>query len=89
MKNDLIAYYVLGNDIDATATSGWNDGAGFESIGTEASSFKGSFDGKGYKITNLYINRPGTDYVGLFGYVGSGGVIENVGLENVDRKSVV
>jgi hypothetical protein len=82
INNNLTAYYVLGNDIDASATIGWNGGAGFIPIGTLASGFTGSFDGKGYKIFNLYINRPSTDYVGLFGYVGSGGVVKNVGLES-------
>jgi len=83
MKDNLTAYYELGNDIDASATSGWNDGAGFEPIGTENAPFTGSLDGQGYKIENLFINRA-TNYIGLFGYVGSGGVVKNVGLENVN-----
>jgi hypothetical protein len=80
MKDNLSASYILVNDIDASATIGWNGGAGFEPIGT----FTGSFDGRRYKIYNLYVNRPDTDYIGLFGGVGSGGVVENVGLENVN-----
>ena len=36
MKNDLTADYILDNNIDASATSGWNAGAGFEPIGTWA-----------------------------------------------------
>ncbi|QCI67506.1 beta strand repeat-containing protein [Phreatobacter stygius] len=60
--------YALGRDIDATATSGWNGGAGFvpigQSFGTE---YYGHFDGQGHKITNLTINRPTEEYVGLFG----------------------
>jgi parallel beta-helix repeat protein len=82
MKNNLTAYYALGNDIDASATVGWNGGAGFAPIGTDANRFTGSFDGQGYKVNNLYINRPSTWYVGLFGYVGSGGKVENVGMTN-------
>ena len=67
MQNDLDAYYELGNDIDASATETWNNGAGFEPIGNE-NPFQGALDGKGYKIYNLYINRPSQDYVGLFSY---------------------
>ena len=78
MNDNLAAYYILGNDIDASATKGWNSGAGFLPVGA----FTGSFDGGGHKIYNLYINRPSTSYVGLFGSVGSGGVVKNVGLEN-------
>ena len=79
MENNLTAHYALGNDIDASGTVGWNSGAGFLPIGDSTNMFTGSLDGRGHKITNLFINRGGTDYVGLFGYVGSGGVVENVG----------
>ena len=82
MENNLTAHYALGNDIDASGTVNWNGGAGFEPVGTKASMFTGSLDGRGYRITDLYIDRSGTDNVGLFGYVGSGGVVKNVGLEN-------
>jgi len=67
MKNHLADDCVLMNDIDASATRTWNDGAGFEPIGTSSNQFTGSFDGQGYKITGLYINRPNSDG-GLFGY---------------------
>ena len=33
-------------------------------------------------ISNLYSNRPGTNSVGLFGVLGSGGSITDVGLDN-------
>ena len=33
MENDLAAYYELGQDIDASATVGWNGGLGFKPIG--------------------------------------------------------
>ncbi|MCX7668666.1 MAG: hypothetical protein N2439_01150, partial [Anaerolineae bacterium] len=75
----LSGHYVLGADIDASATSTWNSGAGFAPIGNTMG-FTGRFDGLGHVITNLTINRPTTDYVGLFGHA-SGGV-RNVGLDN-------
>ena len=43
----------------------------------------GSFDGKGYTISDLYINRPNESDVGLFGYV-DGITIKNVTLTNAD-----
>ena len=75
--------YVLGNDIDASATAGWNSGAGFEPIGDDTTPFTGTFDGAGYVITNLTINRSLTEYVGLFGYT-SDATLQNVALENMD-----
>ena len=67
--------YALAVDIDASATSGWNNGAGFLPIGTATgfgsnNSFRGRFDGLGHDISGLVINRPtGTTYIGLFGTV--------------------
>jgi hypothetical protein len=86
MKYDLKAHYVLGNDIDASETKNWNNGQGFEPIGDFYNRFTGSFDGKGYKIYNLYINTTRA-YVGLFGFVGKEGIVKNVGLENVKMSS--
>ncbi|MCP5277302.1 MAG: filamentous hemagglutinin N-terminal domain-containing protein [Thiobacillus sp.] len=71
--------YVLGADIDATATSGWNAGEGFAPIGSSATKFTGTLDGLGHVITGLSIARASTDNVGLFGYV-NGGNIRNLGL---------
>ncbi|MCP1761508.1 two-partner secretion domain-containing protein [Bradyrhizobium japonicum] len=75
--------YVLGANIDASATAGWNGGAGFTpigGIGDISSYFSGIFDGLGHHISNLTINRPSSDNIGLFGYI-DGGTIRNVGLE--------
>ncbi len=49
--------------------------------GTE---FTGIFDGAGHTISNLTINTGGSgnDFLGLFGFVGAGGKIENLQLEN-------
>jgi hypothetical protein len=80
MNNDLDAWYELGNDIDASDTINWNGGEGFVPIGTSSSSFTGTFDGQGYKITGLFINRPSVDYGGLFGYTGSDAIMKNVGV---------
>ena len=42
----------------------------FEPIGTSTNQFEGKFDGNAHTISNLMINRPNEDNVGLFGYVG-------------------
>ena len=42
---------------------------GFQPIGTSKNKFKGKFEGNAYTISNLMINRPDEDYVGLFRYV--------------------
>lgn len=79
---DLTAYYELANDIDASATIGWNGGDGFIPI----SSFEGRLDGKGYTITGLFINEALTDG-GLFDEI-SGMVtdisVRDLTLANVD-----
>lgn len=85
MESDLSAYYELANDIDASATSGWNAGAGFVPIGQSSPYFTGNFNGNGYTISDLFINRPTEDDLGLFGVTNYPGVvIQNVVLTGVD-----
>ena len=81
ISNNLGAGFALGTNIDATATGGWNAGAGFAPLGTSGAGFAGNFDGLGRIISNLTINRPLTSDIGLFGYI-NGGSIGNVGLTN-------
>jgi filamentous hemagglutinin family protein len=75
-NSPLGGYYALGSNIDATATSGWNGGAGFTPIGNLGA----IFDGLGHSISNLTINTPNVNYVGLFSGIGGNVVIRNVGL---------
>ena len=86
MKDDHQAYYELANDIDATATSGWNGGAGFRPVGDTTSPFNGYLHGHDFCIFNLHINRPTTSYVGLFGLAGTEGgrTIQHFTLINCD-----
>ncbi|MGE7827007.1 S-layer homology domain-containing protein [Paenibacillus sp. NPDC093718] len=84
VRNDLNAHYKLGADVDASETANWSNGAGFVPIGYDGNGnnpFTGVFDGAGYAIRNLTINQPKMDIVGLFGMVGSNGVIEHIALE--------
>ena len=80
MSTNLGGAYALGKDIDATATSTWNSGAGFAPVGNSSTPFTGNFDGLNHAITNLTINRPTQNYVGLFGGIGSGSAVRNAGL---------
>ena len=88
MNEDLDACYVLGNNIDASETSEWNDGEGFTPIGDwsggdrDEDEFTGSLDGQVYEVDGLYIYRPEEEYVGLIGY--NEGTVENIGLVNAD-----
>jgi len=57
------SWFIQTADIDASATSGWNGGAGFPPIG---GSFWGTYDGQGHSISSLTISVSGSDQVGLF-----------------------
>ena len=78
---EMDGYYYLVNDIDASETAEWNDGAGFLPIGNIGYPFAGTFDGRGHVISGLVIDRPTMDYVGLFAIVGAGAAIKNVRLD--------
>lgn len=42
--------------------------------------FRGNYDGNHRLISNMVINQPENNYVGLFGYVGENGVVKNLAL---------
>ena len=56
---------------------------GWLPIGTRVSRFTGIFDGNGYTILNLQINRDTDDDQGLFGALGSAASVRDIGLLNV------
>ena len=60
------AHYKQTADIDL---SGYKTGGGWTPIGKLAAPFMGVYDGGNRAVSNLFINRPDTDYQGLFGYV--------------------
>ncbi|MEG2053880.1 MAG: hypothetical protein RR052_02970, partial [Oscillospiraceae bacterium] len=64
-------------DIDLTG-SNWTPIGTFIDE-TNDKPFKGTFDGNGFEVKNLTINST-ADYQGLFGYVGDGGIVQNVGV---------
>ncbi|MCI6582685.1 MAG: hypothetical protein MSH15_12015, partial [Oscillospiraceae bacterium] len=49
-------------------------------IGNYSSQYTGTFDGQNNTISGLYFDNGNTRYVGLFGCVGSGGNVSNVGI---------
>ncbi len=82
--NYLLSNYTLISNIDCSDTINWNSGLGFYPIGNWTDSYIGVFDGKGFNITNLYINRPTQSYVALFGSVRNTSYIQNLNLLNVN-----
>jgi hypothetical protein len=68
--------FVLMNDIDF-------GGINLTPVGNGAPLFNGVLDGNGHILRNAVIHLPDTDWVGLFGFVNSGGQIRKLGLENI------
>ena len=80
---------------DATAYEGWTLSASYiqvsninmsgevwTPIGSSSDQFIGTYNGGSYTISNLTINNPGSDFQSLFGYIGEGGVVKDLGLTN-------
>ncbi|MCF7918508.1 MAG: T9SS type A sorting domain-containing protein [Candidatus Cloacimonetes bacterium] len=77
------SYFFQTDNIDASETQNWYNGAGFSPIGlNEDCPFEGNYDGGNHIIDGLYLNRPGSSYLGFFGYA-SGATIEALGLINI------
>ena len=83
--------YMLANEIDASATNGWNGGSGFKCLGSlkqltmgNPKGFQGGFtgvlDGMGNAIKNLTVNRTSESYVGLFGGLTENAIVMNLTL---------
>ena len=81
---DSIYYFLQIADIDASDTENWNEGAGFNPIGSDFTNpFRGNYNGGAHEIDRLYINRPDEGGIGLFSTTW-GALIENVRLSNVN-----
>jgi hypothetical protein len=76
---------------DSTLLDSYTSGDGWEPLGstefgengalTIENRFQGIFDGNGFTISNLYINRPEQDYLGLFGATSLDATISNLNVE--------
>ncbi|MGY6560559.1 MAG: GLUG motif-containing protein, partial [Luteibaculaceae bacterium] len=71
-------------DIDAVQSVLSNNGAGFRPIGNNTVLFTGTYNGNEKEISNLFINRPSTDNIALFGRTGPGSSISGLGLVDVN-----
>ncbi|GAB6085243.1 fibronectin type III domain-containing protein [Alkaliphilus crotonatoxidans] len=76
ISDNLDAHYILRNNIDL-------ENEDWEPIGSNNMPFTGSFDGGGYTISNLKIDKALEKYVGLFSYV-EDATIKNLKMENVE-----
>ncbi len=92
VRQDLSGSYVLMNDLDS-GTSGYSElvgtTQGWEPIGMDSfSPFTGTFDGNGFEIIDLFIDRPDThsdwESVGLFGTVEEDAEITDIGIVDAD-----
>ncbi len=68
----------------------WTTGDGWLPIGAAdadadiaAGEFTAEFKGNGHAISNLFINRPNTDDVGLFSKIGTNGLVQLLALKEV------
>ena len=78
-------HFIQTGDINATTTIGWDSGAGFSPIGNSTVNFTGSYNGKGHIIDNLYIYRPSTSNIGLFGLIDNSQTkIDSLGVTNIN-----
>ncbi|GAF99161.1 unnamed protein product, partial [marine sediment metagenome] len=87
VRNYLSSHFIVINDLDSNsigytelASATAHEGKGWQPVGSTAGKFAGSFDGQGYEICDLFIDRSGGSDVGLFGVLDEAGVIENVGV---------
>lgn len=91
----LSAHFILGNNIEYQKGN-YADAEGvtyyYRPVGETAAPFRGTFDGQGFEIRELAFDtatRPADPYgYGLFGVVGTDGVIQNLGLYGVADMTV-
>ncbi|MGN0701367.1 MAG: hypothetical protein ACI4J8_10270, partial [Oscillospiraceae bacterium] len=73
-KNAVLTNDIVANENLSSPTKIWNP------VGTSSKPFTGIFDGQGHTISGLYFSNDTVDYVGLFGVIGSGGSVSNIGV---------
>lgn len=79
-SNDWDECYELVADIDMST----HTDTSIDIIGNSTTPFTGVFDANDHIISNFAYDSTGTDYIGLFGFIGAGGQVKDLGLENVD-----
>src|SRR5690625_2441516 len=83
IRHNLFAHYKLIKDIDLNVAP-YNENEGWEPIKLGIG-FNGSLDGNGHTISNLMINRPDENNVGLFGVVRHADITD-IKIENFNVK---
>ena len=76
----MYSIWAEGSTATGAVSEGWVP-IGDNSTASDATRFTATFEGNGHTISNLYINRPSTDNVGLFGALGTGSNVRNLGIE--------
>ena len=71
-----------GDDSVDSSDDYYNSGSGWLPIGDGNTPFNTTFNGNGYTISNLTIDRDTSRYGGLFGELGADAVVRNLGLED-------
>ena len=69
-----------GAGVSGAVAGGWAP-LGYYNSSTDNAYYTATFDGRGHTISNLYIDHPSTNFVGLFGVLGTGGNVRNLGIE--------
>ena len=76
-----------GSYASGAVNTAWTTGSGWTPIGDSRDRvldhFGAEFDGNGRSVSNLYINRPATNTIGLFASTNEEGLIRGIGLTNV------
>jgi hypothetical protein len=76
------SHFLQHDDIDLGIFP-WNASEGWLPIGDDYKRFSGSYDGNGFTVSNLTINRPEENWIGLFGYA-HGADLRNIIVKQVD-----
>ncbi len=84
IENHMTSHYKLANDMNLTKFNNWQPIGGYY----KEKAFTGTFDGCNYNINGLSRTSAKSVsnhrlYFGLFGYVGTGGVLKNVNFTNI------
>ncbi|MBQ0132601.1 MAG: filamentous hemagglutinin N-terminal domain-containing protein, partial [Comamonas sp.] len=99
IQGNLAGSYVMGADIDASATATWSHahGTGFTPIGNNSNNsdttrFTGQLLGLGHSINGLTIQVTTPSYLtetyaGLFGHTGTGARLQGLGLHNASIRA--
>lgn len=74
-------YIELTDDIDADGVD-WFPIGSYDANEDSARPFLGSFSGNGHTISNLNCDAGNEEYQGLFGYIGAGGRVKDITIDN-------